>query len=154
VSSISMLGVAVATLAMAMSPLGAVPAAAETSVSVPAGTHVGLTFLSAVDARTAKAGEKVHLKVVADVIVDRHVVIKSGTPLTATITGVKKPGGVQNEAHVILGFMAVDGVDGRPVELNDLLIRPSGAIFGGNLTIAVGDLYTASTKNAVTIKVT
>ena len=107
-----------------------------------------------VDARTAKAGEKVHLKVVADVIVDRHVVIKMGTPLTATITGVKKPGGVQNEAHVILGFMAVDGVDRRPVQLNDLLIRPSGAIFGGNLTIAVGDLYTASTKNAVTIKVT
>lgn len=119
----SRLGAAVTAVVLAvLLALPSAPASAATRVWVPAGTQVGLQFLRAVDSRTASAGAKVHFKVAADVIQDRHVIIRAGTPVTGTVTQVGKPGMFGTSAKVVIGFIAATAVDGRPIKLNDVIV--------------------------------
>ena len=124
---------------------------AATPVPVPAGTQVGLTLQDPLDATTAAIGNEVHFKVTAPVIVNRTVVIDRAAPVTGTITEVKKPGGVLNDASVKIGFLSVTAVDQKPVVLNDVSVTQ--AVFGGDVKLEPGHLVLATTKNSVTVDV-
>ncbi len=95
---------------------------AATLVWVPAGTRVGLEFLTPVDSGQVTAGTKVHFKVIADVIGARHVIIRAGTPVTGTVTKVTKPGMFGASSEVVISFLAANAVDGRPIKLRDVVI--------------------------------
>ena len=97
------------------------PLFAASSVWVPKDTKVGLRFLTPVASDKIAKGAQVNFKVVADVIQDRHVVIRSGTPVAGTVTEVTKPGIYGQDAKVVIGFIAVNGVDGRPIKLTDVV---------------------------------
>jgi hypothetical protein len=99
----------------------AAPVSAATRVWVPAGTQVGLRFLTPVASDKIATGAKVHFKVLADVVQNRHVVIRSGTPAAGTVTEVQKPGAFGQDAKVVIGFIATKGVDGAPIKLTDVV---------------------------------
>jgi len=119
---------------------GAGPAAA--AILVPAGTPVGLTFLTPLNSTTAKLGDKVRFKVTADIIISQHVVIKQGTMATGTVNQAGHPA-LQNNAYANISFLSVNGVDGKPVRLKD--IRVSAGLFGGKIQIAPGDFVQTTT---------
>jgi hypothetical protein len=122
-------------------------------VPVLAGTQVGLTFVDPVDAAKTTQGDKVRFTVTADVIVNRLIVIRQGTPLEGTVTKIKRPGGFENTAAVTLGFLAVTAVDEKPLVLDDLVVQPPAKIFGGNVTFSPGGVVTARTKSDATVSV-
>jgi len=153
-------------------------ARAATAVVTPAGTKVGLEFATPLDTQTARSGEKVQFRVVADVVVGRLVVIQKGVEVTGTVTSVRKPTVFGVSSRVLIGFLSVNAVDKKPVTLNDVVISPNntknitgagaatvaetilhgppgllgGAVVrGGYVKVPVGAVVAASTKTAVTI---
>jgi len=155
-------------------------AAAATAVHVPAGTKVGLEFVDPVDTGTVKVGEKVRLKVVADVIVDRHAVIKKGAPLTGVVTYAQNHGAFGQPSRATLGHLAVMAVDKKPIAIHDAVIVPNeinsrvgaaaastagaivlgpigllggGLVKGGHVVVPEGAVITESTLEAATVMV-
>ena len=130
-------------------------AQAPGSIPVPvlAGTQVGLTFVDPVDAAKTTQGDKLRFTVTADVIVNRLIVIRQGTPLEGTVTKIKRPGGFDNTAAVTLGFLSVSAVDDKPLVLDDVVVQPPAWIFGGNVIVAPGGVVTARTKSDATVGV-
>ena len=105
-------------LALTLAPAGA----AATDVWVPAGTRVALTFVTPVDSDVVIPGAEVRFKVSADVVGGRYVIIRAGTPVGGTVTKVTKPGMFGASSEVVIGFIAVTAVDGRPISLQDVTI--------------------------------
>jgi hypothetical protein len=109
-------------LALALPVAGA---AAGTSVYMPAGTKVGFEFIDPLDTGTAKVGQKVRLKVVADVVVNRHVVIEKNAPLTGVVTYAQNKGAFGQPSRATLGHLAVIAVDKKPVSIHDIVVVPN-----------------------------
>lgn len=102
--------------------LPATPAAAASSVYVPAGTSIGLKFLTPVDSRKTAVGSKVQFQVIADVVQGHRTVVRSGSTATGTVTQVTHPGSFGASAKVDIGFLSVNAVDGKPLKLNDVIV--------------------------------
>jgi hypothetical protein len=101
--------------------LPATPASAAT-VYVPAGTPIGLKFLTPVDSRKTTEGSKVRFQVVAGIVQGHSTLVRSGTTVTGTVTRVLHPGAFGASARVVIGFLAVNAVDGRPLKLSDVIV--------------------------------
>ena len=165
-------------IAAAMLALPLARASAATAVVTPAGTKVGLEFTTPLDTQTARSGDKVQFRVVADVIVGRLVVIQKGVEVTGTVTSVRKPTVFGVSSRVLIGFLSVNAVDKKSVTLNDVVISPNntkkisgdgaatvaetillgppgllgGAVVrGGYVKVPVGAVEAASTRTTVTI---
>lgn len=102
--------------------LPATPASAASNVSIAANTPIGLRFLTPVDSRKTTEGTKVRFEVIADVVQGHHTVIRSGTPATGTVIQVTHPGAFGSSAKVVVGFLSVNAVDGKPVQLSDVIV--------------------------------
>ena len=102
--------------------LPAATAGEGTDVWVPAGTRVALAFVTPVDSGVITTGAKVRLKVSADVVGGRYVIVRAGTPVVGTVTKVTQPGIFGASSEVVIGFIAVTAVDGRPISLQDVTI--------------------------------
>jgi hypothetical protein len=119
-SRIVRLGVLLAAATLAALPPA--PAPAATTVYVPAGTRVGLQFVTPVDSSRITPGTRVQFKVIANVVSGRRVIIRSGTPVTGTVTKVTKPGMFGQSSTVVIGFLNATAVDGRPIRLQDVTV--------------------------------
>ena len=153
---------------------------AATPVYVAAGTKVGLEFVDPVDTGTARVGQRIRLKIVGDVIVNRHVVIRKGAPLTGIVTFAQNTGAFGQPSRATLGHLAVIAVDNKPVAINDAKIVPNetndrigaaaasaaggillgpigllggGLVRGGHVVVPAGAVITEGTREAVTIRV-
>jgi hypothetical protein len=69
---------------------------------VPKGTPVQLIFDQSLSSKTAHAGDRVRFHVGEDVTVNGHVIIKSGTRVTATVDKVNKRGRFGKNAELKL----------------------------------------------------
>jgi hypothetical protein len=144
---------ALAVIAVAFQPL---PAFAG-PVTVPAGTIVLLRFETAVDSGTIKQGTPVRFTVATDVLIDRTVVFRQGTPAQGVVTDVSKPGIFGKNGRVHINYIEADATDGRPVRLTPLEVTPdskrqatdvgaagataiTGAILLGPIGLAAGAL--------------
>lgn len=157
----------------------ATPVSAATAVWVPAGTKVGVQFLNTVASDKIASGAKVHFRTAADVMQNRHVVIRSGAPAVGTVTEVQRPGPFGQDAKVVIGFITTNGVDGKPIKLTDIVVSkatistsragaagasvvgmiilgPVGLLTGllvrgNNVEVPAGTVVTETTRNAVTV---
>lgn len=114
--------IALVLVAASLAALPPAPASAATLIWMPAGTNVGLQFVTPVDSGQITAGTKVHFKVIADVIIGRHVIIRAGMPVTGTVTEVTKPGMFGASSKVVIGFLTARAVDGKPITLKDIIV--------------------------------
>jgi len=146
-----------AAVTLTVSLAGSTPATAGTSVLVPTGTKVLLKFITPVDSSTIKEGATVKFEVAADVLVDRYVIFRLGTPAQGTVTDVSQPGIFGKNARVHIAYVQATAVDGRPVRLSPLDVTPqsiqqvkdvgaagatsiAGAILLGPIGLAAGAL--------------
>lgn len=167
-------------LAAAVLAVPAAPVPAATPVWVPRGAKVGLRFLNTIASDKIASGARVNFKIAANVIQNRLVVIRAGTPATGKVTEVKKPGIYGQDAQVVIGFIAVNGVDGRPIKLSDvvvskatisksragaagatvaglILLGPIGLIAGAfvrgnNVEVPAGTVVTETTRDGVYVR--
>jgi hypothetical protein len=146
---------------------------AVTAIYVPAGTRVGARFVTRVDSGAVAQGTPVGLRVTADVIGGRHVAIRAGTPISGIVTQVTRPDTFGTRDKVVIGFLRVEGTDGRPIVLRDLVVskatvgeraagpdalvpRPTGQLFGarvsgGHVIVPSGAIVTDTTAASVTV---
>ena len=146
----------IAAMVVAALAAFAVPVQAS-DVDVPAGTQVLLNFLEPLDSATIKEGTTVKFELAADVLVQRSVIFKQGTPAQGTVTDVSQPGIFGKNARVHIAFIQVTASDGRPVRLSPIDVTPdsikqvkdvgaaagssvAGAILLGPIGIAAGAL--------------
>jgi hypothetical protein len=101
--------------------LPATPAAAA-AVYIPAGTPIGLKFLTPVDSRQTTVGSRVRFRVVAGIGQGHSTLVRSGTTVIGTVTEVTRPGAFGASARVVIGFLSVNAVDGKSLKLNDVVI--------------------------------
>jgi hypothetical protein len=94
-------------------------------VSVPNGTQVALKFSAPVDSGTVKEGDTVHFSVASDVVVDRTLAIRQGTPAQGLVVSVTQPGIFGRSARIQIEFMQTTGTDGRPISLAPVSITPN-----------------------------
>ena len=116
----TMVRATVLILVAAVLAVPAAPVSAATSVWVPAGTKVGLQFLTTVASDKIATGAKVNFKIFAAVVQDHRVVIRSGTPATGKVKEVQKPGAFGQDSMLMVGFISTKGVDGTPIKLTDV----------------------------------
>jgi len=112
-----------ASLAVGALLLALSVAPGSAAVPVPAGTTVGLKLLNTLDSQHLPQGSQIHFKVAADVLVDRHTIIRAGAPATGTATKVSKPGVFGSSSQVIIGLLTVTAVDKKPLKLQDVKIN-------------------------------
>lgn len=153
-----------AALTLAASLTGLAPALAGTAVTVPMGTKVLLKFTTPVDSSTIKEGATVKFEVASDVLVDRYVIFRLGTPAQGVVTDVSKPGIFGKNARVHISYIQATAVDGRPVRLSPLDVTPetvrqvqdvggaagsslAGAILLGPIGLAAGVLIHGGNVN-------
>ncbi len=130
----------------------------NTAVVVPIGTKVPLRFLTEVDSATVKQGTAVKFEVAADVLINRDVVFRMGTPAQGVVTDVSPPGIFGKNAKVHIAYIQAPATDGRPAGLSPLDVTPqtvtqvkdvgaaagtavAGAILLGPIGIAAGALW-------------
>jgi hypothetical protein len=114
--------IAVVAIAGLVAP--AVPAFAESTVEVPAGTTVLLKFVTPMDSSTVKEGTVVQFEVAADVLAGRSVIFRQGAPAQGVVTDVSQPGIFGKNARVHIAYVEATAVDGRPVRLSPLDVTP------------------------------
>ncbi len=167
-------------VAAAMLSVSVAAVSAAASVWVPAGTQVGLQFLDTVASDKIQTGAKIRFRIAADVVQSRKVVIRSGAAAAGTVTQVQKPGAFGQDASVVIGRIAVNGVDGRPIRLSDVVVSKAtlsksragaagtsvaglivlgpvgllaGALVrGNNVEVPAGAVVTETTRNGVYVK--
>jgi hypothetical protein len=143
-----LLNVMAIALAAAMLSFVVGSVAAATLIMAPAGTKVGLKFVDPVDTAKAASGERVHFKVIDNVIVKGHILIKRGTELMGTINAVGHPF-PQNAGFANIGSLFVTTVDRKRVALND--VRVSAPLLGGDIRVKPGTYVTTTTKANVSV---
>lgn len=114
----------VALIAVLVSLLLPARAQAATEVLVPMATKVPLSFINKLDSQTAKEGQTVRMRVAADVVVSRRVVIRKGASAQGLISSVSPPGIFGQNARVHIAFIKVTAVDNRPVRVSPVDITP------------------------------
>jgi chitobiase/beta-hexosaminidase-like protein len=87
------------------------PAAASAKLLLARGTPVTFAFASDVSSKTADVGDKISLTLAEDLTAGGVVVVKKGTPSTATVTEVDKPRmlGVAGEVFFQVDSLQADG---------------------------------------------
>ena len=94
------------------------PAAPERRIyTVPAGTKVLLQLKSAVDTRSAKAGDGVYLISVFPVVVGNRVMIPNGVYVQGVVDRVQRGGRIKGKAQLDMHFTSIIFPNGSVVEV-------------------------------------
>jgi hypothetical protein len=96
-------------------PVGSI--ANPDKVKLANGTPVVLRLTEEISSKTKSINDLVNFEVARDVIVDGKIVIKSGTPATATISLLEKSGMAGEGGNVQVSLEATKSVDGQRIPL-------------------------------------
>ena len=110
------------------SPAPADPGApARKTYTVPAGTKVLLTLRSAVNTKSAKAGDGVYLASAFPVVVGNRVMIPAGVYVQGIVDRVERAGHVKGRAQLDMHFTSIIFPNGSVVEIPGLVDSLPGA---------------------------
>jgi len=104
-----------------------VPEPARKQYTVPAGTKVLLQLRSAVNTKSAKAGNGVYLASTFPVVVGNRVMIPAGVYVQGTVDRVERAGRVKGRAQLDMHFTSIIFPNGSVVEIPGLVSSLPGA---------------------------
>ena len=107
------------------SPEPAAPA--KKTYTVPAGTKVLLTLRSAINTKSAKAGDGVYLASAFPVVVGNRVMIPAGVYVQGVVDRVERAGHVKGRAQLDMHFTSIIFPNGTVVEVPGLVDSLPGA---------------------------
>jgi type IV secretion system protein VirB10 len=110
----------------AASPASA-PAPEKVTYTVPAGTKVLLQLRSAVNTKSAKAGDGVYLASTFPVVVGTRVMIPAGVYVQGVVDRVERAGHVKGRAQLDMHFTSIIFPNGSVVEIPGLVNSLPGA---------------------------
>jgi len=95
-----------------------VPAGAQSSTAIPAGSVVEATLIKTLDAKKSKVGDEVSAKVTRDLKSGDNVVIAKGSKIVGKLTDVKAKSKGEPQSVVTIGFDHAVLKDGKEMPLN------------------------------------
>jgi len=120
--------VSIAVSAPAAGSAAATAAVAEKKTyTVPAGTKVLLQLRSAINSKSAKAGDGVYLASTFPVVVGNRVMIPAGVYVQGSVDRVERAGRVKGRAQVDMHFTSIIFPNGSVVEIPGLVDNLPGA---------------------------
>jgi len=121
----------VQTTSPAAAPAEATPAPVQTpaakTFTVPAGTKVLLQLRSAINTKSAKAGDGVYLASTFPVVVGNRVMIPAGVYVQGTVDRVLRAGRVKGRAQLDMHFSSIIFPNGTVVEIPGMVNSLPGA---------------------------
>jgi type IV secretion system protein VirB10 len=106
---------------------GAATPPAPKTYTVPAGTKVLLQLNSAINTKSAKAGDGVYLTSIFPVVVGKRVMIPTGVYVQGTIDNVVRPGRLKGKAQLDMHFTSIIFPNGSVVEVPGVVNSLPGA---------------------------
>lgn len=106
---------------------GPASATAKKSYTVPAGTKVLLQLRSAINTKSAKAGDGVYLASTFPVVVGTRVMIPAGVYVQGVVDRVVRAGRVKGKAQLDMHFTSIIFPNGTVVEIPGLVNNLPGA---------------------------
>jgi type IV secretion system protein VirB10 len=103
------------------------PAVEKKTYTVPAGTKVLLQLRSAINTKSAKAGDGVYLASTFPVVVGTRVMIPAGVYVQGTVDRVQRAGHVKGRAQLDMHFTSIIFPNGSVVEIPGLVNSLPGA---------------------------
>lgn len=116
-----------ASAAQASDPATPTIAPAAQTYTVPAGTKVLLQLRSAVNTKSAKAGDGVYLASVFPVVVGNRVMIPTGVYVQGVVDRVQRGGRVKGKAQLDMHFTTIIFPNGSVVEIPGVIDSMPGA---------------------------
>jgi type IV secretion system protein VirB10 len=95
--------------------------------TVPAGTKILLVLRSAIDTRSAKAGDGVYLSSIFPVVVGNRVMIPTGVYVQGVIDRVQRGGRIKGKAQLDMHFTSIIFPNGSVVEIPGVVDSLPGA---------------------------
>lgn len=111
----------------APSPSSEPPASPTKAYTVPAGTKILLVLRSAIDTRSAKAGDGVYLSSIFPVVVGNRVMIPTGVYVQGVIDRVQRGGRIKGKAQLDMHFTSIIFSNGSVVEIPGVVDSLPGA---------------------------
>ncbi len=111
----------------APSPSSEPPASPTKAYTVPAGTKILLVLRSAIDTRSAKAGDGVYLSSIFPVVVGNRVMIPTGVYVQGVIDRVQRGGRIKGKAQLDMHFTSIIFPNGSVVEIPGVVDSLPGA---------------------------
>lgn len=105
----------------------AAPAPSPKTFTVPAGTKVLLQLRSAINTKSAKAGDGVYLASTFPVVVGNRVMIPAGVYVQGTVDRVLRAGRVKGRAQLDMHFSSIIFPNGTVVEIPGMVNALPGA---------------------------
>jgi hypothetical protein len=103
------------------------PRAAESEVTVPAGTHIALALRNAVDTKHSKEGDRIYLETIYPVAAGGRVVIPRGSFVNGTVTVSKPAGRVKGKGVLFIRFDSLTLPSGATRDFRSRLNSAEGA---------------------------
>lgn len=103
------------------------PVVEKKTYTVPAGTKVLLQLRSAINTKSAKAGDGVYLASTFPVVVGTRVMIPAGVYVQGTVDRVQRAGHVKGKAQLDMHFTSIIFPNGSVVEIPGLVDNVPGA---------------------------
>ena len=114
------------------------------AAEIPAGAHVALQLVNAVDTRTAKVGDYVYLHTASPIAAGGHIVVPVGSYVQATVSRAQRSGRVSGRAELAIRIETLTFPDGREIRINPHLSSVDAAGSGQKVDAGEGDIKQAS----------
>ena len=103
------------------------PSAAQSDITVPAGTHIALALRNAVDTKHSKEGDRIYLETIYPVAAGGRIVIPRGSFVNGTITISKPAGRVKGKGELFIRFDSLTLPNGATRDFRSRLNSADGA---------------------------
>lgn len=107
------------------------------TITVPSGTHVGVTLENGISTNSAKPGDSVYFRTSFPVTMNNKVVIPVGSYLRGEVTASKRPGHVKGKGELRIRLNTLILPNGYTVDLN---AEPHSTDAGGTKTDSEGKI--------------
>jgi hypothetical protein len=108
-----------------------------TEVTIPDGTEITVTTIEEISSKRAKTGDSVTFRIEEDVIIDRKVVIKSGSLAKGVVADAKSSGHLGKSGRLSMRVESTTAVDGQRIKLRSVQSSEGGGNLGATVAVSV-----------------
>lgn len=118
------------------------------AVEIPAGAHVALQLVNAVNTRTAQEGDYVYLRTASPIAGGGHILVPVGSYVQAVVSRAHRSGRVSGRAELAVRIETLTLPDGKVVRINPHLSSVDAAGSGQKVDDKEGDIKQAAGHDA------
>lgn len=91
------------------------------NLTIAKGTIIKVRAVDTINSQKTKKNEKVHFKVIEDIVIEDIIVVSAGTDVEAVITKIKKAGSWDKDGEIEVAFSEVETKDGHSIPVTGML---------------------------------